>query len=119
MTNKLLSAYTGPTGEAYPAYVNLSLDGNEVVVTLRAAATKREGVFVCGYHPRDTRTPGRCTPGNKHCNNYCNTRPGEPMPDAPRDHTHIDCGATVSMRLPLAEASKLLIDAFAELGEPK
>lgn len=36
--NKLLSAWTAPTSP-YPEYLNISLDGDEVVVTVRAPAT--------------------------------------------------------------------------------
>lgn len=120
MTKTLLSAYTGPTGDGYPGYLNISRDGDEVVVTVRADPKKREGEYVCGYHPRDSREPGRCTPGNRHCNNYCNMKgDGSPMADAPLPCTHVVEGAVAVMRLPHAEAAKVFIDAFAELEGPE
>jgi hypothetical protein len=67
-------AYT-PAGMSYPGYVSISRDqeGN-VAVTVRAAPTLRDGVFVCGFS-RDRGLPGRCTPGDERCNNYCNMAP--------------------------------------------
>lgn len=118
MSKTLLAAYTGPTGAGYPGFINISRDGDDVVVTVRADPTVREGVYVCGYHPRDSLEPGRCTPGNRHCNNYCNARPGEAMPAAPNNCTHVDEGKTAVMRLPVSEASKVLIEAFSELEGP-
>jgi hypothetical protein len=37
--------------------------------------------LICGH----VAEPGRCVPGRPEtgCNNYCNARPGEPMPDHP------------------------------------
>lgn len=93
-----LFAWTAP-GANYPAYVNATLDGDEVVVTVRAAPTVREGVYVCA-HARDA-GPGRCVAGGPTCNNYCNMAPEKgPMQDSPLRCTHTDEGKTVAVRLP-------------------
>lgn len=43
------------------------------------------GVYICGY-ARDKGQPGRCTPGDEHCNNYCNMAPEKgPMQRSPKD----------------------------------
>lgn len=101
-TTKLIGAYTAP-GVNYPPFFNASVDGDEVVVTVRAPGTVREGVYVCA-NPRDAGQPGRCSPGDAFCNNYCNMAPQKgPMQDSPlRCTNHIE-GACAQMRMPLAE----------------
>lgn len=97
-----LSAYTA--AGSYPPYLNVSRDGDDIVVTVRAAPTERKGIHVCSHEPG----PGRCTPGGPTCNNYCNMAPDKgPMADQALPCDHIDVGATTEMRLP--------VDAFRTL----
>lgn len=43
------------------------------------------GIYVCG-HARDKGQPGRCTPGDDRCNNYCNLAPQKgPVQAAPAE----------------------------------
>ena len=104
--SKNVAAWTAPGAEC-PEFVNFTQDGDEVIVTVRAPATRREGAYVCA-HARDA-GPGRCVPGGPTCNNYCNMAPQKgPMADHPFRCTHVDCGATVSMRLPKAEFDRMI-----------
>lgn len=68
---KLLVAYTKP-GSDYPGYVNLTeQDDGSVILTVRGDPTVAKGRYICGY-ASDKGCAGRCTPGDEHCNNYCN-----------------------------------------------
>jgi len=93
MTAECLAAFTA-FGGTYPPYINFSLDGDDVVVTIREAETQIEGVRVCG------RT---CHPGGAHCNNYCNMHPDKsiPMADSPLDHCFPREGKSAQMRMPV------------------
>lgn len=102
MTHNLF-AYT-PVGMSWPGYVSINrLPNGDVEVTVRGKPTVREGAFVCG-NPRDRDKPGRCTPGDLKCNNYCNMAPGKgPMQPHPLPCTYVDAGPTVSFVVPAAE----------------
>jgi hypothetical protein len=105
---KKVGAYTAATGVGYPPYANITIDGDEVTITVREAPKIREGCYVCGY-AADRGQPGRCTPGDANCNNYCNMAPEKgPMQDHPLPCTHIDCGQTVQMTMPKAEFDAML-----------
>lgn len=72
----------------YPAFVNFTRnpDGT-VTVTARGDPKSHEGVHVCGGG-EDKGKPGRCTPGDDACNNYCNMAPAKgPMADRPKPTT--------------------------------
>lgn len=98
MTDNLF-AYTAP-GSSYPGFVSINREQNgDVTVTVRAAPTVRQGVYVCA-HAKDA-GPGRCVAGGPTCNNYCNMAPEKgPMQDSPLPCEHIDAGATVSFTVP-------------------
>lgn len=97
-------AYTGPTHNGYPGYVSVNrLENGDVEVTVRAAPTEYDGIYVCGY-AADKGQPGRCTPGDDHCNNYCNAAPQKgPMADHALPCRHVKEGATVSYVVPAAD----------------
>lgn len=96
----LSTAWTAPEG-SYPPYFNATQDGEEVLITVRAAPTQFDGVYVCA-NPGDG-GPGRCVAGGPTCNNYCNMAPEKgPMADAPLPCTHIKEGVSASVRMPLA-----------------
>ena len=109
-------AYTPATGyRHYPPYFNVTRDGDEAVITVRASEAIREGVYVCA-HKRDA-GPGRCVAGGPTCNNYCNMAPEKgPMADHPLPCTHADTGASVSMRMPW-EAFVALARSVAEASQ--
>lgn len=113
-----MAAHT-PNVSPYPPYINIGVTSDGAVrVTLRARAKSHHGVYVCGYHPRDSRTAGRCTPGNQHCNNYCNMSPERgPMQDSPRDCVHIDCGPVVAADFDREAMIQVLEETLAELRE--
>ena len=95
----LIGAYTAISG-SYPEYINVSRDGDDVVVTIREAPTVHDGVYVCAHKPG----PGACTAGGPTCNNYCNMAPEKgPMVDHPLPCTHTICGKDAKIRLPIAE----------------
>lgn len=96
---KVITAHT-KLDPVYPGYVNISgeADGS-VIVTARADPTVRDGVYICGY-ASDKGQPGRCTPGDEHCNNYCNQAPEKgPMADSAKACFQTFEGATASVRL--------------------
>lgn len=119
--NNCLAAFTAP-GSEYPSYINITRDGDDVIVTVRAEPTQINGSFICGYAPRDKGQPGRCTPGDEHCNNYCNRAPekglkNDPagMAAAPREHSYKKEGPTVSMRMPIEIFRLLIADARSSI----
>jgi hypothetical protein len=106
---KLIHAYT-KLGSIYPGYINFTReDDGTISVYLRGDPVTTEGVRVCGY-ACDKGKPGRCTPGDANCNNYCNMAPQKgPMQDGPLNCTQIICGETVKLSLSAAEFESLLV----------
>lgn len=100
-----LFAYTPATSIGYPPYVSINrLENGDVEVTVRAAPTEYDGVYVCGFNDKDDHDPGRCVPGGPTCNNYCNMAPQKgPMQAHPKRCHHVKEGATVSYVVPAAE----------------
>lgn len=107
MTDNIL-AYTAP-GTDYPGYVSINRtpDG-DVEVTVREAPTVHENsIHICGF-ASDKGKPGRCTPGDENCNNYCNMAPQiGPMQAHPKPCTQISEGRTVTFTMPAAEWESL------------
>ena len=69
-------AYTAP-GSGYPGYVSINRDADgNIAVTVREAPLVRDGSYICGF-AADKGQPGRCTPGDERCNNYCNKAPAK------------------------------------------
>lgn len=97
--SKLISAHTN-LDPNYPGYINFTReDDGSVSVHLRGDPSTVGGVYVCGY-ARDKGQPGRCSPGDDRCNNYCNMAPEKgPMQKSPRDCSHIKEGATAKLTL--------------------
>lgn len=106
-TRECLAAYT-KLGSNYPGYVNVSREQDgAIAVTVRADPKVHDGCYVCG-HAKDKGAHGRCTPGDEHCNNYCNMAPQKgPMQDAPLPCTQVIEGATATVRLSAAEWQSL------------
>lgn len=96
---RTLGAHTNP-GSLYPGYVNFTReDDGTVTVYLRGDPATVDGVFVCGY-ARDKGQPGRCTPGDEHCNNYCNMAPSKgPMQPAPAPCLQVICAEVVKLTM--------------------
>lgn len=105
--SKTINAYTKP-GTDYPGFVNLTeQDDGSFTLHVRGDPRVVDGVHVCGYASQKGE-PGRCTPGDDHCNNYCNMAPEKgPMAPAPLDAKQVLCGATVAVALTRDEVSKL------------
>ena len=109
-----MTAWTAPSG-TYPPYFNATQDGEEVVITVRAAPTQLDGVYFCA-NPGDA-GPGRCVAGGPTCNNYCNMAPEKgPMADAPLPCTHIKEGAHASCRVPLSVLHELASQLTGQLA---
>jgi len=100
---QVIAAHT-TLAPVYPGYVNVSReDDGSVVVTARGDPNVRDGAYVCGY-AADKGNPGRCTPGDDRCNNYCNRAPQNgPMVDHPAPCTQIHPGETITVRLSAGE----------------
>lgn len=98
MTKELIGAYTKFRG-SFPGYVNASRDGDKVILTMRGDPEHRNGEYICG-HAGDKGQPGRCTPGDENCNNYCNSAPEKgPMQDSPKPCLQVFEGETVTILL--------------------
>lgn len=109
--SKCIAAHTN-FDPSYPGYVNFTRnDDGTVTVIVRADPKKVEGSYICGY-ASDKGQPGRCTPGDDRCNNYCNMASAKgPMPDAPADCSHVREGACASVKLAVADFEALLASA--------
>lgn len=90
--------------ESYPGYINIKRqDDGSVVLTMRGDPSSRAGCFVCGT-AKDKGQPGRCTPGDEHCNNYCNMAPEKgPIQPAAAPTTQIFEGPTAVVTLTAEE----------------
>jgi len=92
-------AFTALTG-TYPGYVSINRDedGN-IAVTVREAPKVFEGIHVCAN--KSDAGPGRCTPGDLNCNNYCNMAPEKgPMQARPLPATHVTEGKQATFVVP-------------------
>jgi hypothetical protein len=109
--SKCIGAHTN-LDPSYPGYVNFTRnDDGTVTVIVRADPKKIEGSYVCAY-AHEKGTPGRCTPGDDRCNNYCNMAPSKgPMQKAPADCSHVREGACASVKLAAADFDALIATA--------
>jgi hypothetical protein len=100
-------AYT-KLDQLFPGYINVTIaDDGAVVITVRGDPKTVDGCYICG-HASDKGRPGRCTPGDENCNNYCNLAPQKgKMQAAPLDCQQTYCGETVTVRLSAAEWAAL------------
>lgn len=55
--NKTLAAWTEESGKSYPEYLNFSLDGDDVVVTLRETPYIAENGTPCNGNTASVRLP--------------------------------------------------------------
>ncbi|RVC71293.1 hypothetical protein EN759_00320 [Mesorhizobium sp. M00.F.Ca.ET.038.03.1.1] len=96
----------------YPGYVNFSRnEDGSVDITVRADPKTVSGAYICGY-ARDKGQPGRCTPGDEHCNNYCNLAAEKgPMQPRPLPCEQTFEGGTAVVKLSAAEWEKLIGEA--------
>jgi hypothetical protein len=115
----LIYADTKP-GVSYPGYVNFTReDDGSVTLVVRGDPSSHDGVYVCGYAPRDTGAPGRCTPGDDRCNNYCNMAPGKgPMQPGPLPCIQIREGTITTLRLSAVEFAALVAGLKTPQGTP-
>lgn len=105
MTN--LFAYTAVEG-SYPGFVSINrkADGS-VSITVREAPTVRDGSYICGFKA-DKGKPGRCTPGDSCCNNYCNMAPEKGnMQDHPAPCVQTFEGKSASFSIPAVEWERM------------
>lgn len=107
---KCLAALTKP-GAGYPGYINFTrYDDGSVSITVRADPDVRENsIHICGDPARDKGAPGRCTPGDDRCNNYCNLAPQKgPMQPSPLPCVRVYEGKAAVLKLSIDEFSRLL-----------
>lgn len=104
---KNVVAYT-KVDPIYPGFINFTpADDGGVTIHLRGDPTQQNGAYVCGYS-NDQGLPGRCSPGDENCNNYCNLAPSKgPMQPRPKPCQHTKCGDTTSLVLSAAEWASL------------
>ena len=104
MTHENLFAYTAP-GCEFPGYLSINrLPSGDVSISLRSAPKVIEdSIFICGY-ASDKGKPGRCTPGDENCNNYCNLAPEKgPMQPRAKSCRQVVEGALVELLIPKDE----------------
>lgn len=111
--SKCLTAYT-KLDQIYPGYINFTREKDGTVsVHLRGDPEVKDGCYVCAYSSQKGEY-GRCTPGDQHCNNYCNMAPEKgPMQPSPKDLQVVQCGATVKLSLSSSEFNRLFADLRA------
>ena len=111
--SNLIAAHTNfdPT---YPGYINFTRENDGTVsVYLRGDPVIVSGCYVCGY-AGDKGKPGRCTPGDTHCNNYCNLAPEKgQMQKHPADCSHTKAGETTKLTLSSAAFETLVAEMSA------
>ena len=93
----------------YPGYINFTrqADGS-VVLIVRGDPSIVNGSYVCGYTDNKG-WPGRCTPGDAKCNNYCNSAPEKgPMQDHPLPCVQVLMGGEATIRLSAEEFDNLV-----------
>lgn len=102
-----ITAHTN-AGATYPGFINFTReDDGSVSVYLRGDPSIKDGVYICGYAHQKGQ-PGRCTPGDEHCNNYCNMAPQKgPMQDAPNRCQQVHEGATTKLTLSASDFDAL------------
>lgn len=106
--SKNVFAFTA-AGSSYPEYVSVNEtdDPDLFTITVRSQPVVRQGVYVCG-HAKDKGQPGRCTPGDERCNNYCNMdHEKDKMADAPMPCEHVSEGASAVITLTMQQMEEL------------
>ncbi|WP_136617081.1 MULTISPECIES: hypothetical protein [Mesorhizobium] len=111
---KLMAAFT-TLGPIYPGFVNVSRndDGSVTIYVRGDPEVRADSAYICG-HAVDKGKPGRCTPGDQHCNNYCNLAPEKgPMVDHPASCSQTYEGKTAAVRLSAEEWVRLFSELLA------
>ncbi len=105
--SKCISAHTNPGLE--PGFINFTREGDgSVSVHVRGDPSRIDGVYVCGYAV-DRGKPGRCTPGDTRCNNYCNMAPEKgPMQNSPLPCSQVYSGETIKLTLASEDFATLI-----------
>jgi len=107
-----IHAYTA-LGSEYPEFVSVNEtdDPNLFSITVRSKPIVNEdGYFICGY-PKDKGQLGRCTPGDDHCNNYCNLAPEKGrMQDHPKSCRTVREGTTAQIIMTMEQVERLAAD---------
>ena len=105
----MIVAYT-KLDSIYPGYINIRRTDDGILITLRGDPIKRESSYICGYI-KDKGKHGRCTPGDEHCNNYCNMAQEKgPMQDIPNECVQVHEGETTTILLKEEEFKELFGD---------
>jgi hypothetical protein len=102
-------AFTAMGAKYYPEFisVNETDDPDLFTITVRSKEVVRDSEYICGY-AADEGKPGRCTPGDEHCNNYCNMAPEKgPMADAPMPCSQTTEGSMAVITLTMAQMEEL------------
>lgn len=112
--NTKVAAYT-KLDQTYPGYINFTAqeDGSVRVIVRADPAVIKDASHICGYAV-DRGKPGRCTPGDQSCNNYCNMAPEKgPMQPAPLRCTQTYPGVTATLSLSRGELASVLREAIS------
>ena len=113
--SKQIAAHTNPGG-IFPGYVNFTREEDgRVTVHLRSdPAVLENRAYICGFGA-DRGKPGRCTPGDDRCNNYCNMAPQKgPMQPAPLRCTQVVEGVVATLTLSAEVFAALIAEAAAK-----
>lgn len=109
---KCLAALTNP-GAGYPGYINVTQnDEGLIVITVRGdPEIRKDSSYICGHPEKDKGAPGRCTPGDERCNNYCNLAPGKgPMANSPMTTDQCYQGELAQLTITREQLESLLGD---------
>jgi len=118
MASKCIAAHTN-LDPSYPGYINFTRENDGTVTAiLRGDPSKVDGRYVC-VDARNKGRPGRCTPGDDRCNNYCNLAPQKgPMQRSPADCSQVREGTFASIKLSGADFDALIAAAVAVRESP-
>lgn len=112
--SKCIGAHTN-SGALYPGYINFSRDddGSISIIIRSDPKITKDSSYICGFE-RDKGKPGRCTPGDSCCNNYCNMAPEKgKMQHSPTPCTQISEGASAHLKLSAADFEQFMTDVNA------
>jgi hypothetical protein len=113
--SKCIAAHTN-AATTYPGFINFTReDDGSVSVHFRGNPLPVNGEYICG-HAVNKGQAGRCTPGDEHCNNYCNMAPQKgPMQKAPLRCSYTQPGVTELLTLSDAEFREFIKGVIADL----
>lgn len=114
--SRVIAAHT-KADPSFPGFVNVSaMSDGTVAIVMRTDPHVSKGIFICG-HRTERGMPGRCTPGDENCNNYCNmAKEKGAMQDAPKPCDVLRVGVTTRLVLSAEAWADIRAAIIADMG---